>query len=293
VAFAFPQGDPDFEVDFVRPTNTNEGPPEGAGGGGPRFPFPGGFGGGDEEVGRDGFIPVIIVRRVGGGGGREGEGDGGFGLPSGFPFGGSGGGSGGGGLDLRGLLDMFFGGDGGGPGAGFVPTIGDGGDGDVVFDGEGEAPPPPCGLLCTMLTEFQARIDQVEHEIKDIHQKKEDEQNEIGGTGSGSDEEEQDGDDDKYDQTFEEKVLPDGTVVRINRTSFSDTSDDGSSFFFHSTAIHNIGDGTDVDGGEGNNETIDDDVEDEVESLPDVSEDVDSGIDVGLTGEKLTKEAVE
>ena len=51
--------------------------------------------------------------------------------------------------------------------------------------------------------------------------------------------------------------------------------------------------GTDVDGGEGNNETIDDDVEDEVESLPDVSEDVDSGIDVGLTGEKLTKEAVE
>ena len=151
--FAFP--DPDFEVDFVRPTNTNEGPPEGAGGGGPRFPFPGGFGGGDEEVGRDGFIPVIIVRRVGGGGGRDGEGDGGFGLPSGFPFGGSGGGGGGGGLDLRGLLDMFFGGDGGGPGAGFVPTIGDGGDGDVVFDGEGEAPPPPCGLLCTMLTEFQ------------------------------------------------------------------------------------------------------------------------------------------
>ena len=46
----------------------------------------------------------------------------------------------------------------------------------------------------------------MEHDIKDIHQKKEDEQNEIGGTGRGSDEEEQDGDDDKYDQTFEEKV---------------------------------------------------------------------------------------
>ena len=45
--------------------------------------------GGDEEGG-DGFIPVIIVRRVGGGGG-DGEGDGGFGLPSGFPFGGPGG----------------------------------------------------------------------------------------------------------------------------------------------------------------------------------------------------------
>ena len=40
-------------------------------------------------------------------------------------------------------------------GAGFIPTIGDGGDGDVIIDGEGEAPPPPCGLLCTMLREFQ------------------------------------------------------------------------------------------------------------------------------------------
>jgi len=178
----------------VRPTNTNDGPPEGAAGG---FPFPGGFGG--DEEGGEGFIPVIIVRRVGGGRG-DGEGDGGFGLPSGFPFGGSGGG---GGLDLGGLLNTFFGGDSGGPGAGFIPSIGDGVEGDVVIDGEGEAPPPPCGLLCTMLREFQARIDQVEHEIKDIQQKKEDEENEIEGTGSGSNGEE---DDDKYDQTYEEKV---------------------------------------------------------------------------------------
>ena len=40
-------------------------------------------------------------------------------------------------------------------GAGFIPSIGDGVEGDVVIDGEGEAPPPPCGLLCTMLREFQ------------------------------------------------------------------------------------------------------------------------------------------
>jgi len=288
VAFAIPV-DPDSEVEFVRPTNTNDGPPEGTGGG-PRFPFPGGFGGGDEEGG-DGFIPVIIVRRVGGG---DVEGEPGVGLPSGFPFGGS---AGGGGLDLRGLLDMFFGGDGGGPGAGFIPTIGDGADGDVVIDGEGEAPPPPCGLLCTMLREFQARIDQVEHEIKDIQHKKEDEENEIDGTGSGSASDEDDDDEDKYDQTYEEKVLPDGTVVRINRTSFSDTSDDGSSFFFHSTAIHNIGDGSDVSGDEDNIET-NDDSDDEVETLPDVSEDDvvtgdDSGVDVGLTGEKLTNDEAE
>ena len=61
---------------------------------------------------------------------------------------------------------------------------------------------------------MQARIDQVEHEIKDIQQKKEDEENEIEGTGSGSNGEE---DDDKYDQTYEEKVrnqlIADGYII--------------------------------------------------------------------------------
>merc|ERR1719384_1167641 len=37
-----------------------------------------------------------------------------------------------------------------------------------------------------------------------------------------------------------QKVLPDGTVVKINRTVISDTSDDGSSFYFHSTSLHNF-----------------------------------------------------
>ena len=36
------------------------------------------------------------------------------------------------------------------------------------------------------------------------------------------------------------KVLPDGTVVKINRTVISDSSDDGSSFYFHSTSLHNF-----------------------------------------------------
>ena len=53
---------------------------------------------------------------------------------------------------------------------------------------------------------LQARIDQVEHEIKDIQHKKEDEENEIDGTGSGSASDEDDDDEDKYDQTYEEKV---------------------------------------------------------------------------------------
>ncbi len=38
------------------------------------------------------------------------------------------------------------------------------------------------------------------------------------------------------------QVLPDGRVVKINQTVIADTSDDGSSFFFHSTSYHNVGD---------------------------------------------------
>ena len=36
-------------------------------------------------------------------------------------------------------------------------------------------------------------------------------------------------------------MLPDGSVVKVNRTVISDKSEDGNSFFFHSTSIHNFG----------------------------------------------------
>ena len=35
--------------------------------------------------------------------------------------------------------------------------------------------------------------------------------------------------------------MPDGTVVRVNKTIIHDTSEDGSSFFFHQTSFHNFG----------------------------------------------------
>ena len=34
--------------------------------------------------------------------------------------------------------------------------------------------------------------------------------------------------------------MPDGTVVKVNRTILSDTSEDGNSYFFHSTSFHNV-----------------------------------------------------
>merc|ERR1711963_711800 len=60
-----------------------------------------------------------------------------------------------------------------------------------------------------------------------------------------TEENEDDGEFDVNNSTYTEKVLPDGTVVKVNRTVISDTSDDGSSFFYHSTSFHNFGQGSD------------------------------------------------
>ena len=40
---------------------------------------------------------------------------------------------------------------------------------------------------------------------------------------------------------FTFKVLDDGSVVHINKTTIADTDDNGNSFFFHRAVIHNIG----------------------------------------------------
>merc|ERR1712112_317547 len=41
--------------------------------------------------------------------------------------------------------------------------------------------------------------------------------------------------------THTTQVLDDGTIVHINKTTISDTDEDGNSFFFHRAVIHNIG----------------------------------------------------
>lgn len=40
--------------------------------------------------------------------------------------------------------------------------------------------------------------------------------------------------------TYEEKVLPDGSVVKINRTVVHDLNPEDGIFFFHSTSFHNF-----------------------------------------------------
>ena len=61
------------------------------------------------------------------------------------------------------------------------------------------------------------------------------------------------------------QVLEDGTVLHINKTTIADTDEDGNSFFFHRSVIHNIGD---------QRENGEEDFESEVET--------EDGIDDGL-----------
>jgi len=61
-----------------------------------------------------------------------------------------------------------------------------------------------------------------------------------------------DGEYDHHNSTFDEKVLPDGSVVRVNRTTIKDTDENGNSFFFSSSVHHVLqeGDGEEESGEE-------------------------------------------
>jgi len=95
------------------------------------------------------------------------------------------------------------------------------------------------------------------------------------------------GDDEGLDinnSTHTTKVLDDGSVVHINKTTIADTDEDGNSFFFHRAVIHNIGSGADDD-----DDNVDEDnvAEEIVEAVADdeeveEDEDTDAGVDAGL-----------
>merc|ERR1712108_79230 len=70
---------------------------------------------------------------------------------------------------------------------------------------------------------------------------------------------------DHHNSTFDEKVLADGSVVRVNRTTIKDTDENGNSFFFSSSVHHVLqeGDGEEEEGSE----------EGEIPAVTDVEED--------------------
>merc|ERR1711941_234035 len=127
----------------------------------------------------------------------------------------------------------------------------------------------------------------IEEEVREIRDKEREKENEI----DQGDEENHGGPVNEYS----EEVLPDGTIVRTNKTY--STSEDGSSFFsFQSTSFNSFGDSSDtkteeeIDEEEGKDvadDTISDndsptkeyeDVEEEREEM----EDKDVGVDEGL-----------
>merc|ERR1712198_457534 len=76
-----------------------------------------------------------------------------------------------------------------------------------------------------------------------------------------------DGEYDHHNSTFDEKVLPDGSVVRVNRTTIKDTDANGNSFVFSSSVHHVLQEG---DGEEEGSE------EGEIPAVTDVEEDFDA-----------------
>merc|ERR1712027_123771 len=59
-----------------------------------------------------------------------------------------------------------------------------------------------------------------------------------------------DEDPDQYDNhtvTYSEKVLPDGSILRINKTVIHDTDENGNGFFFQSSVHHVFMDGEEED----------------------------------------------
>merc|ERR1712007_345256 len=71
-----------------------------------------------------------------------------------------------------------------------------------------------------------------------------------------------DGEYDHHNSTFDEKTLPDGSVVRVNRTVIKDTDENGNSFFFSSSVHHVLQEG-DEEEQESEEDAVDEDIEEE------------------------------
>merc|ERR1711915_609429 len=100
---------------------------------------------------------------------------------------------------------------------------------DEIFDEAGEQPLIPvnngCGLVCKVFKTLEGQLGVMQKEIDglktELHNK-----------------EIKEGEYDNHTVTYDEKVLPDGTVLRINKTTIHDTDDNGNGFFFQSSIHH-------------------------------------------------------
>jgi len=141
-------------------------------------------------------------------------------------------------------LPEAFGGFGGFPGFGQLPRLPPsfGGFGDDIpevptislsdiFGKTNEQPLLPanngCGLICKVFKTLEGQLGVMQGEIDglktELHNKEE-------GQGNY----------DNHTVTFDEKVLPDGSILRTNKTTIHDTDENGNGFFFQSSVHHVI-----------------------------------------------------
>merc|ERR1719430_1950732 len=129
------------------------------------------------------------------------------------------------------------------PGFGNLPRLpasfGDFGDvGEVptislsdIFGPANEQPLLPadngCGLICKVFKTLEGQLGAMQGEIDglktELHNKEV-----IEGTY------------DNHTSTYDEKVLPDGSILRTNKTTIHDTDENGNGFFFQSSIHHVI-----------------------------------------------------
>merc|ERR1711981_889737 len=92
-----------------------------------------------------------------------------------------------------------------------------------------------CGLLCTLFKNFDTQLKTIEEEVREIRDKEREKENEIS---QGDDQEST-----APVNEYTEEVLPDGTIVRTNKTY--STNEDGTSFYsFQSTSFNSFGHNT-------------------------------------------------
>merc|ERR1712037_183138 len=131
---------------------------------------------------------------------------------------------------------------------------------------------------------LEGHLKDVREHIDDVR----DRENEIGGDydlGNDSDEEGFD----VNNSTHTTKVLEDGSVVHINKTTISDTDDDGNSFFFHKSVIHTVNDGETSNGKEGA-VTEEEEEEEVLTGIPEYVDEALSGTPEYVDGDDLEEE---
>eukprot|EP00088_Acartia_fossae_P031723 TRINITY_DN32539_c0_g1_i1.p1 TRINITY_DN32539_c0_g1~~TRINITY_DN32539_c0_g1_i1.p1 ORF type:complete len:240 (+),score=64.39 TRINITY_DN32539_c0_g1_i1:152-871(+) len=122
---------------------------------------------------------------------------------------------------------------------------------------------------CFLCSIFQDSFDSVQDHIDSVRDK----ENEVFDDSTADDEAL-----DVNNSTHTTKVLDDGSVVHINKTTIADTDEDGNSFFFHRAVIHNFG--TPDDTPDVVDDSIDDSQDPEIdETVTDLEE---TGVDAGL-----------